>query len=251
MHLNSFMSVLVSGVDFLDWVLTEIEYLRGITTGRVIVEVYCIEISQLLAVIFLLYKRSFKKRTEVWILLPQLTQSEYVPSPLEYIHLLVQPPKTIEKHPVAFTLGYVDGTFDHLHCGHLFLLTVAGTSVFKLTIGFCTNALVQHKPHSNLIQPLEFRVKNVLNFLKALNKNLDVEVVYLTDSVTFLGNANHEVVFASTEPGHPFEEIIQIRMQKSGPPLQRVVVDLVDYELGKISSSHVRNEMHQGSHDFM
>lgn len=61
------------------------------------------------------------------------------------------------------------GTFDHIHAGHLLLLTQAALMTRKkMLIGVTGDALLKKKSYADIIQPFELRVLAVRRFLERL-----------------------------------------------------------------------------------
>ncbi|XP_026736424.1 bifunctional coenzyme A synthase isoform X2 [Trichoplusia ni] len=74
------------------------------------------------------------------------------------------------------------GTFDRLHNGHKILLSQAALRATKLlTVGVTDVNMIQSKTLWELIEPVEVRIAQVLNFLRDINPDLEYNVFPLKD----------------------------------------------------------------------
>ena len=254
MEMNSYISKVgyarfsISSLDSILEIAQEVSWLQGIVSKKIIIELVSSRPSDLISAASLLYKHTYKSELPIiYILLPQLTLSIYSPLPSDYLHtsFLSNPfPDTelSENHLTLYSSGYVDGTFDHLHCGHLLLLTVAAVSVNLLTVGITPNKDISHKAYFKYIQPWEVRAKRVRKFLNQLKKHLELRIIMIEDSVTEPGTGEYDAIFASSEPGHPFTDISIIRQRNNLPPLVKIIVDVIETDTAKFSSSQIRKK---------
>ena len=89
----------------------------------------------------------------------------------------------VEINPLKqYDVGAVGGTFDCLHIGHQILLLYTMLSAKKTVYaGVTSDALLAHKKYSNLIQKLDVRIDNVVNFMKSINPNVELIAYELKD----------------------------------------------------------------------
>ena len=137
------------------------------------------------------------------------------------------------------------GTFDHLHPGHLIFLSFAAASTKSLGIGIADPSILSHKSNRIFIQPWEIRVKKVKEFLGVLKKELELDIFPLFDPVCKAGYGDFEVVILTTENEKTDEQINAVRASNSLPSLEKVVMELIDIDHSKISSTNVRNSLLQ------
>ncbi|KAF6163410.1 hypothetical protein GIB67_029259 [Kingdonia uniflora] len=79
----------------------------------------------------------------------------------------------------AVVLG---GTFDRLHDGHRCLLKAsANFAKDRIVVGVCTGPMLVKKEFTNLIEPLETRIKAVEDYIKSIKPGLNVHVEAITD----------------------------------------------------------------------
>ena len=88
-------------------------------------------------------------------------------------------------HKSLYNHVAVGGTFDGMHYGHRKLLTLAVSSILpppnpsQLLVGVTSDKMLQQKTLSNLIPPLEERIKNVKDFLNALAPGLKNQITVI------------------------------------------------------------------------
>ncbi|KAG6406099.1 hypothetical protein SASPL_133696 [Salvia splendens] len=73
--------------------------------------------------------------------------------------------------PSSYSAVVLGGTFDRLHDGHRqFLKAAATVARDRIVIGVCDGHMLVNKQYSNLIEPVEKRMKNVEDYIKVVEK---------------------------------------------------------------------------------
>jgi len=125
----------------------------------------------------------------------------------------------------------VGGTFDEFHRGHRALLQKAFEVGEHISIGLCSDDFARKLRKSHRIADYEERLGNLEHFLRKLGVLDRAEIVPLTDpyGVT-LSRGCVEAIVVSRETEPRAYEINEKRKVKGLPPLNVVVIDMVDAE---------------------
>lgn len=244
-----------------------IRFLQDIIVDRIVCEIQCLESENLVRIARYIYEQCYGEfKTPLYILMPQYTESYYIPEEGElvfsnealrndgfYAQVLEKMPlipfseynKTDEymKTYKKYRSGYIDGTYDHLHSGHLLLLSVASIFSLHLTIGVCSDAIIKHKKYSNILQTYSQRLSKVQSFIKIFNPKGHTCYFELFDSVIPASEGDYDVIIASSELGHPILEINSRRAQRSMKFLEKITVQVLSISENKTSSSFTRESL--------
>lgn len=90
-------------------------------------------------------------------------------------NLLDEPQERDISTPFKYEIVCMGGTFDHMHLGHRLLLTQACLVTRRcLHVGVTSDKLLTSKAYATFIEPYEYRVAQVKDFLDRLAPHLEV-----------------------------------------------------------------------------
>ncbi|XP_013194903.1 bifunctional coenzyme A synthase isoform X2 [Amyelois transitella] len=162
---------------------------------------------------------------------------------------------SIDSHSINESVkryGYValGGTFDRLHNGHKILLSEAALRATKhLTVGVTDVNMIQSKKLWELIEPIEKRIKAVLDFLTDINPGLEYNVVPIQDMYGPTKDDDRlEMLVVSEETVRGGVKVNEKRKENGLAPLDTYVINLAQDsspnraqdEEEKVSSSNLR-----------
>jgi pantetheine-phosphate adenylyltransferase len=145
---------------------------------------------------------------------------------------------------MRFSHIVVGGTFDHIHNGHVVLLTRAFFEGEKVTIGLTSDAYVRrYKTKTALIHSYEIRKKQLEAWVKKQGGEGRTTIVPIDDAY---GPTTKETDFDAIVVSQETESVATImnalRTKKGLPPLAIIVVPMVQAEdTNRISSTRIRN----------
>ena len=152
-----------------------------------------------------------------------------------------------KEHLFKYNVTCMGGTFDHMHLGHRLLLSQA-VILTKDTLhcGVTSDVLLAKKAYKEFMEPLETRMRNVKDFLQALNPRLTVNVFELTD-MAGVGGVLPEVeaciLTRETEKGG--EILNNIRRERGLKEAELVFVDMIMADIdneGTVESEKFSNK---------
>jgi pantetheine-phosphate adenylyltransferase len=244
-----------------------VRFLQDVIVDRIVCEIQCAESENIVRIARYFYEQCYEEfKTPLYILMPKYTENYYIPEEGElvfgnealrndsfYAQVLEKMPyisfseysksdeymETYKK----YRSGYIDGTYDHLHSGHLLLLSVASIFSFHLTIGVCSDTIIKHKKHPNHLQTYSQRLSKIQSFINIFNPKGLTSYFELYDSVIPAAEGDYDVIIASSELGHPILEINSRRAQNSMKFLEKITVQVLSINESKISSSFVRESL--------
>ncbi|XP_055315780.1 bifunctional coenzyme A synthase [Sitodiplosis mosellana] len=143
------------------------------------------------------------------------------------------------------------GTFDRLHVGHKMLLTEAVLRAKKRVVVGVTDAdMIKTKLLRELILPVETRIRDVRNFLQAIDNTLTYEVVPIEDPFgPTKTDPNLDIIIVSAETFRGGEKVNELRKAANLRELQIHCIDLIELETNeegkekKVSSSNRRMDL--------
>ncbi|XP_059052187.1 bifunctional coenzyme A synthase [Achroia grisella] len=172
-------------------------------------------------------------------------------SKLESIEIVSDHVGEASEEPVK-TYEYValGGTFDRLHNGHKILLSQAALRATKhLTVGVTDVNMIQSKKLWELIEPIETRIKAVVDFLTDINPELEYNVVPIQDLYgPTKDDPRYQLIVVSEETSRGAVKINEKRAENGLQPLETYVIKLAQdsnparshEEEEKVSSSNHR-----------
>ncbi|CAG9324504.1 unnamed protein product [Blepharisma stoltei] len=149
----------------------------------------------------------------------------------------------------AYDYSVLGGTFDHLHPGHMLLLTAAAIFSKKLIgIGITKESLLINKQGKECLQSFDYRCESVKSFLKKISPSVEVDTFELFDPVGPSGtNPIYQVVILTEEVEKAFELINKARETNGLNKLEKVVISLLTESHNKAGSTQIRNQIIESS----
>ncbi|KAL1238518.1 Bifunctional coenzyme A synthase [Trichinella spiralis] len=142
------------------------------------------------------------------------------------------------------------GTFDRLHDGHKFLLTIALLLTKRqLTCGITCGSMLTNKFLSELIQPVKERCKIVEQFLTDVDPSVRLDIVPIEDSFgPSIDDASMDCIVGSEETASGILRVNEKRKNKNLPELAAYAVSLLQVTqknggVNKLSSSEARKQL--------
>ncbi len=132
----------------------------------------------------------------------------------------------------------IGGTFWPLHQGHRSLLDAAFKNGDHVGVGLTTDEMASSQ-RSRYVAPMVERSKMLIPFLDELSLRYGVEYVVepITDRYGFAISPEYTAIAVSRETEPTVDLIDEERARNGLPPLRRVVVDMIEDELGQVISS--------------
>jgi len=138
----------------------------------------------------------------------------------------------------------VGGTFDHMHNGHIKLLTLACMSATKhLYVAICSDEMVKCKPYSKYIQNQRERYDNVISILNFIKPDLDKTVVIINNPYepSLIFNRNLDAIVLSSETCN---DGLIINNRRSRKQLKRLTILEIERIKSDTSSTSIRQSIH-------
>lgn len=139
-----------------------------------------------------------------------------------------------------FEKTVLGGTFDHLHLGHKYFLSMIKYYSKKALIGICSDEMARSKEKQEKIQPFEKRreyLKEYLEKIRLSSKLVEINDIYGPS----IKDENSDSILLTQETLKNGEKINSIRKKNGLEPLNYIVLPyLLDEEGRKISSTNIR-----------
>ncbi|KAG9097631.1 hypothetical protein FS749_005871 [Ceratobasidium sp. UAMH 11750] len=155
----------------------------------------------------------------------------------------------------SYPVTAIGGTFDYLHPGHKILLSMsAWITTSKLIVGVTDDSLLTKKANRQYIQPISSRTASVCSFVKMFKPSIVCDAVPIQDVYgPTAWDSDIQALVVSRETLNGASSIAQIRSEKSLPPLDLFVIDVISsssvmlpdddtavLRQAKLSSTHIR-----------
>lgn len=246
-------------------IIQNLQKFRYFVTERLICEITVADPQLIFQYLSIIYFSTYSPMDPpIYLLVPQLVDSEYLPLE-DYIftdsfitedmeklswNTMVEVSSIDVDLNKKFRSGCMGGTFDHLHPGHLLLLTAAAAVVQDLGIGITDPSILGHKKNQNFIQPWKIRVSKVKEFLGLLKKQLNLDTFPLLDPVCKAAYGDFDVVILTTEVESSWELINKARKENSLNELEKSVISVLGVNNIKVSSTEIRSILCEKSKGF-
>jgi len=146
-----------------------------------------------------------------------------------YSHPASQTRVCDESLPSLYPVVALGGTFDHLHAGHKILLSMsAWIAGEKVIVGVTDDELLVKKSNKEILEKLPDRIARVRGFLELFKPGLVYDIVPIKDVCgPTAWDPNIQALVLSRETVSGGASIDKLRKEKSLPPLQTFVIDVI------------------------
>ncbi|KAG8716200.1 hypothetical protein FRC11_007374 [Ceratobasidium sp. 423] len=169
----------------------------------------------------------------------------------------IEPLKLVMKEgePKIYPVSILGGTFDYLHPGHKILLSMAAwITTSKLIVGVTDDTLLTKKANKQYIQSITERTASVTSFVRMFKPSIECDAVPIQDVYGPTGwEPDIQALVVSRETLGGASSVAQLRSEKSLPPLDLFVIDVISSSSvvlperdtavlrdSKLSSTHIR-----------
>ncbi len=141
------------------------------------------------------------------------------------------------------------GTFDKLHPGHRYFLSMAKYYAKKAFLGLCSDEFTKkNKKFSSQIEPFEIRKKRLKEFFKKIKFEVEIKKIYDPFGPS-ISDKKADAILLTEETFKNGLKINQIRQKKGLKPLNLIILPyLLDKKGKKISSTSLRQKFLTSKH---
>jgi len=139
---------------------------------------------------------------------------------------------------MRFKHAIIGGTFDHLHKGHVALITRAFEVADRVSIGITTSSMNQDKDFVDLIEDYDIRKRIIEDFLTIHNLLSRSTLIPIKDKYgSILTDPTIEAIIVSPETEKVAHQIVQERTNKGLKRIEIIVEPFVKDDINEIISS--------------
>lgn len=158
-------------------------------------------------------------------------------------------PSSAPRDLQRFACVAVGGTWDHMHWGHRFMLTMAAfTAKTRVIVGVTGSELLVNKKYREALHPYDERARTATSFVRLLRPDLEVEAVAMHDMYGPTATEQDMQALVVSHESRKGGDLVNDKRKELGwNTLEIIDVSLVLDWKEKLSSTDLRREELEGS----